>query len=74
MRLVAHLGGGSAAGALVTGGLEGAGRWGPLSCGGGAAVPHLGSASEGSTTYTAPSPIPNAIWLGSDGCAAITVG
>lgn len=43
----------------------------PLSCEGVAL--HFNSTSEGgSTTYTAPSLMPTAIWLGSDGWAAMT--
>lgn len=44
----------------------------PFSCGGG--TPHFCSASDGSTTCTVPSLIPSAIWFGSEGCAAITIG
>lgn len=45
---------------------------GPLSWEG--VPPHFSSASEGSTTCTAPSLMPSAIWLGSDGWGAITKG
>lgn len=44
----------------------------PLSWGG--AVPHFGSPSNGSTTWTLPSLMPSAIWLGSMGWAATTNG
>lgn len=37
-------------------------------------LPHFGSASDGSMTFTVPSFMPRANWFGSEGCAAITTG
>jgi hypothetical protein len=69
---LSHLAGWSDAWLLDAAGADDIAGWFPLSWGG--ATPHFGSASNGSTTWTAPSLMPTAIWLGSNGCAATTIG